>query len=348
MERKILIIHTAFIGDIVLTTPLIETVFEDFPGYRIDFLTIPSSVNLIESNPHITKVHVFDKRGADRGLRGLLRFGKILESEKYKICITPHRSFRSAYLTFRTKAEVRIGFDRSALRQAFTKVIDYHQELHEIGRNLSLLRGLGFRHQELLKPKIYATDEDKAAIHQLLFEHELIAKKNLIAIAPGSVWMTKRWPEENYAQLVRLLQEAGQEVLLIGGEEDKALCQRIAGEVPGVLSFAGELSLRQSYHILNFCNALVTNDYAPLHLGMAADVYVFAIFGATVPAFGFAPFGEKGIVIEQHGLKCRPCGIHGGNVCPVKTFDCMIRTTPEDVFNKVSRTLGLENGLSEN
>jgi ADP-heptose:LPS heptosyltransferase len=119
-------------------------------------------------------------------------------------------------------------------------------------------------------------------------------------------------------------------------------------KVPGVLSFAGELSLRQSYHILNFCNALVTNDSAPLHLGMAADVYVFAIFGATVPAFGFAPFGEKGIVIEQHGLKCRPCGIHGGNVCPVKTFDCMIRTTPEDVFNKVSRTLGLENGLSEN
>jgi heptosyltransferase-2 len=337
-SKKILIIQTAFIGDVILTTPLIEALVHEYPDVEIDFLTIPKSKALLESNPNIRNLILFDKRGNDRGLKGLICIGNLLKNNQYDLCITPHRSLRSAFLTWKTKSNFRIGFNRSAWKGAFTHIINYDSSHHEIARNLSLLSAIGLKKQKTL-PVLYSTHEDKENVDSYLSNSNINNKSELFAIAPGSVWPTKRWPEEYYKEFCRLVAEKGINVILVGGPEDQDLCKRIADETNHVLITAGQLNLRETYYLLTLCSGILTNDSAPLHLGMAANIWVFALFGPTVPEFGFAPFGKKSMLLENRNLVCRPCAIHGSKKCPIKTFDCMETIHPKQVAQQVIETL---------
>jgi heptosyltransferase-2 len=165
--------------------------------------------------------------------------------------------------------------------------------------------------------------------------------QQLVAIAPGTIWNTKRWLKERYAELAARLADERYEVMLIGGEEDEALCREIK-ELSGssrVYSTAGALSTLQSAELLRRCKLLITNDSAPLHFAVAVGTPVVAIFGATVPEFGFAPYGKHDTVVETLGLPCRPCSIHGGRECPIKTFECMNAITVEKVYRRVEEVL---------
>lgn len=338
-SKNILIIQTAFIGDVILTTPVIEELVNEYPGVKIDFLTIPKSRNLLESNPHLTNLIIFEKRGKDRGLKGLMRVGNVLKNNHYDVCITPHRSLRSAILSWMTKADIRIGFNRTAWKRAFTHLVTYDSKIHETDRNLSLLTILGLKKQRIF-PTLYSTDSDKKNVEILLGGLEHTKDPYLIAVAPGSVWPTKRWPEKYYVKFCQLVEENGSIVLLVGGPEDQSMCQRIASQSKNVISTAGKLSLRETYYLLTQCSGILTNDSAPLHLGMAANIHVFSLFGPTVPEFGFAPFGSKSTVFENRKLACRPCSIHGGKKCPIKTFECMESLNPEIIASQVLAILG--------
>ena len=195
--KNILIIHTAFIGDIILTTPLVDMLADESAHVKIDFLTIPKARNILESNPNIRDLILFDKKKRDRGFKGLVRIGKTLKEKNYDICITPHRSLRSAFLTWVTQAKIRIGFDRTACKKAFTHLVKYNKNNHEIDRNLSLLKPLGITKQDRL-PTIHPTTEDKEKVENLLSKFHDSKNGHLFAVAPGSVWPTKRWPEKYY------------------------------------------------------------------------------------------------------------------------------------------------------
>ena len=332
--QKILIIQTAFLGDVILTTPVIDTLAEKYGQAEIDFLTIPPSVNLIETHPAVSHVLVFDKRGGDSGIKGLLRIAERMQNRKYDICICPHRSLRSAFIAWRTRAGIRIGFETSAWKYAFTHRIRYQVDRHEIERNLSLLHPLGLD-SPIRKPSVFPDETDRQHVSRILSEAGLANSEKLFAVAPGSVWATKRWPKLYYAELCRLAGESGWQPVLIGSREDLELCEEIAGRSGHGINLAGKFTLRQAGELLSRCQALLTNDSAPLHLGMAFDIPVFAIFGPTIPGFGFAPFGPKGIILERDDVGCRPCTRHGGKTCPVKTFDCMELIDPESVFKRV-------------
>jgi heptosyltransferase-2 len=162
-----------------------------------------------------------------------------------------------------------------------------------------------------------------------------------VAVAPGSVWNTKRWPADRFADLVRRLNAARLPVVLVGGKDDVPLCDEIARAAghPAVLNVAGRLSLLQSAELIRRCRLVVSNDSAPMHLAVAMRVPVVAIFGATVPSFGFSPAGPRDVVVETGGLSCRPCGIHGGKRCPVGTFECMLAIDTARVFDRVAALL---------
>ena len=334
VRKKILVIQTAFIGDVILTTPLIESLVREFPEAAIDFLTTPNSANILESNPNISNLIIFDKKGRDRGLKRLIRIGNILENNRYDICITPHRSFRSAYLTWRTGAAMRIGFNRAFWKILYTHVVEYKRTLHEIERNLSLLVPLGLN-KPITAPVIYSTPEDEQKVSKLLNDLNKSGTMRFFAVAPGSIWPTKRWPEEYYRRFCQYFKGKGSKVLLIGGPEDDNLCRRIADGEEHVVTLAGQLSLRETYYLLTQCTGILSNDSAPMHLGLAAHINVFALFGPTVPEFGFAPFGPKSKIFENQELDCRPCAIHGSKKCPIKTFDCMKSMLPEKIASKV-------------
>ena len=334
--EKILVIQTAFLGDVILTTPLVSALKECFANAMIDFLTIPKSVDILVNNPKLNRIIAFDKNGIDKGFSGLHRISGEINKQKYDLCLTPHRSLRSAWLTRSSGASRRIGFDRLAWKKGvLTDVVRYDQQCHEIERNLSLLRPLGFNFA-IRRPEIFPDENDRLAVENILRENNLEQGIPLFALAPGSVWPTKRWPVEYFIEIADNLVKTGLRPVLIGGADDKELCRQIVEKVPLTVSLAGKLSLRQSTLVLKSCVGLLTNDSAPLHLGLAAAIPVYAIFGATVPEFGFAPFTELDKIIEYKDLKCRPCGIHGRKKCPIKTFDCMLNLKPNDVYQIIN------------
>jgi heptosyltransferase-2 len=269
---------------------------------------------------------------------------KQLESRSYDLALVPHRSLRSAALTFLAGVPLRIGFNRSAGRFLMTGTTVYRRDLHEIDRNLSLLNALPIGPWQRELPRLYPSEADRKKVDRLLIELEVGHPENLVAIAPGTIWNTKRWPKERFASLAVNCDDAGLEVVLIGGEDDKRLCNEIKtlSGSSRVYDTSGALSLLQSAELIRRCKLLVCNDSAPMHFATAVGTPVLAIFGATVPSFGFGPTGPFDAVVESQGLKCRPCSIHGGDKCPIKTFDCMNNIYHDRVFRNAMEILSRE------
>jgi len=331
--KRILIIHTAFIGDIVLATPIIPAIKQTYPDCLIDFITIPASKNLLEKENDLNQLIIFDKRGEHKGYKGLKKIIHLINKNKYDVCICPHRSLRSAIIAKYSNAEIRVGFHNSGWKKAFTNIVRYDQSLHETQRNLLLLKEIGVKSAKT-RPVIKENEKDKQVVDSLLLAQQDRNEK-LFAIAPGSVWPTKRWSKVKYIQLIKILLKKEFKPILLGGEKDKSLCNEIISECPEVISFSGKITLRQTKYFLTKCRGIVSNDSAPLHLGLAANIPVFSIFGPTIKEFGFAPIETDSYVIENENLNCRPCGIHGSYKCPTKTFDCMENIEAEKVFYKI-------------
>jgi len=333
--EKILIIQTAFIGDVVLMSPLIRASRDLFPQALIDTLVMPAAANILENNPALHRVIIYDKRGRDAGVRPLLALAGKLRREGYDLVLVPHRSLRSALLAWRTRAALRVGFTNSSASFLFTHRVFYDRNRHEVERNLALLAALG-REPGQVRPEIVPDETDRRIVDQMLTglgEED----KPLMAIAPGSIWATKRWPAGSYRRLAELAMEAGWNLVWIGSERDRTLCAEISEGLPGAwINSAGQLSLRQSAELIRRAKVLVSNDSAPLHLASAMGTAAVALFGPTVPEFGFAPLSE-GSVIVQIELPCRPCSIHGGKSCPIGTHECMTGISPDKVFAEMRR-----------
>jgi heptosyltransferase-2 len=345
---SILVVQTAFVGDVILVLPLLQLLHETFPGSTITAVTIPAAEGLLANHPAVGRVIVYDKRGADRGLRGLMRIASRLRAAGIGVALIPHRSLRSALLCRLAGIPVRIGFDRSAGRFLLTHREPYVSTDHEIQRNLALAVPLGVLDRGLRFPRLYPSEADRltvdAFIRKCFGGESLVHAPPCIAVAPGSVWDTKRWPESKFIALIRYLLDEGWHVVLVGGAADRDLCSRLGAAIrdPRLADASGWFSLLESAHLIGRCAALVSNDSAPVHLAVAMSIPVVAIFGPTVPSFGFAPPGPGDRVVDTEGLWCRPCSIHGGRRCPTGTFDCMNRISAERVLNEILTLAGRE------
>ena len=339
--RKVLVLQTAFAGDVVLVTPLARGIKQTYPEAEIHFLVIPQTAVLLNNNPFITKVWIFDKKKQDRRFLALLPWMKKLRNEHFDVAVVPHRSFRSALLVRGAKIPRRIGFDKSAGSFLFTDIVSYPTDIHEVDRNFKLIRILGIS-APAGSPELFPGEAERNEATLFLKEAGIRPDQKMIAMAPGSIWPTKRWHPDGFTQVARRLWvEREIPTILIGGENDLELGNQIvlkAGE--GTVNGIGKFSLLTSAELIRQCCAIVTNDSAPLHLGIAMGTSVVAIFGPTVPAFGFGPYGDGHTIIQKE-MDCRPCGIHGGTRCPKGHFNCMQEISGQDVF------LALEEYLKE-
>jgi heptosyltransferase-2 len=341
MISRILIIQTAFLGDVILCTPLIKATRRLFPDSFISFLLIPETENILENNPHLNEILVYDKRGKEKGLRNFVKQVKKIRKRNFDSAIIPHRHIRSALLAYLAGIPQRIGFDRSTGSFLFTQKVTYQDDLHEIDRNLRLLSDLG--HDALDgSPELFPSPEDFSYSSRLLRNSGVEENDTIIGIAPGSVWATKRWLPERFAQVSDLLiKETGSKVVFLGSKQDERLCLDIANlmaEKPVIL--AGKTSILQSAAVISRCKAILSNDSAPVHISSAMKRPAVAIFGSTVPEFGFAPYGEGNVIIGKE-MECRPCGIHGRNKCPKKHFRCMTEIATQEVFEALLKLLSL-------
>ena len=197
MTKRVLIIQTAFLGDAILTLPLVQVLKQKNPGWQIDFLCIPATSILFKHNPLINKLIVYNKRGGD----SFTRIKKEVKNN-YDIVISPHRSSRSSLIAYFSKSQKRITFDKSSLSFLYTDKVKYITEVHEIQRNLSLLSPLGIKEDNIVKPELYLSSEEENKINELFAAEKITDTDDLIALAPGSVWFTKRYPKEKFSEVL--------------------------------------------------------------------------------------------------------------------------------------------------
>jgi heptosyltransferase-2 len=319
------VIQTAFLGDVILTTPLLTALAERHGP--VDVVVTPEAAALLEGHPAVRRVIRYDKKGRDAGLAGFRRLAAELRRRAYGRAYLPHRSWRSAALALVARVPQRTGFADSPAAITYTTRVARARTGHEVERLLALA-GAGDGEPPAVSIALRA--EDEAAAERWLAERGVPA--GFTAIAPGSIWGTKRWP--SYPALAASLEGP---LVVVGGREDVELAGEIAAAAPGrAWSAAGALSLRESAALIRRARVLVTNDSAPLHLATAVGTPLVAIFGPTVPEQGFGPRGAGGLALGHAGLLCRPCSAHGPAVCPLGHHRCMRELPVETVAQAVT------------
>ena len=328
-----LVIQTAFLGDVVLTTPLLAALAARHGP--VDVVTTPGAAPLLETHAAVRRVIPFDKKGADRGLGGLWRLARRLRAERYGIAYLPHRSLRSAALARLAGVPRRVGF-HDGWPALYTGVRRHPDTGHAIDRLLALADALP-KHQT--PPSLELTLSDRAAAERWLREAGITTA--FVALAPGSIWGSKRWP---YYPALAVRLAAQMPVVVVGGPEDAVLGEAIVEMVAAAraphraVNACGALGLRPAAAMIGRAAALVTNDSAPLHLAQAVDAPTVALFGPTIPEFGFGPRGPRDRAMGVTGLPCRPCSRHGPPSCPLGHHRCMTLLDVEDVLHAIEET----------
>ena len=336
--EKYLIIQTAFIGDAVLTLPMIQKLKEMSPECTIDVIAIPSTAEIFSLSSAVNHVHVFDKRGKHKNLFRLYKFGKFIKHNQYSRVYAPHRSLRTSVLVMLSGVRESYGFNVNSLPHVYKYLAEYENAAHEVERNLRLIRFPVEDNNWKILPKVDISSEAERKIEDYL--RGFGGNKKFAAVAPGSVWNTKIYPPEYMEEIIRFLSREYEQVFVIGGESDKELCNGFAEKIKkNVVPAAGNFSLAESIALLKHMDLLISNDSAPAHLGMCADIAVLMLYCSTVPDFGFYPYNEKSYFLSFNDLFCKPCGIHGFDECPLGTFACGYSLKPETVIKKIKEMM---------
>ncbi len=332
--KTIAIIHTAFIGDVTLVLYLADYIKKIHLNAELILVTTPVSKSLGDICDAIDETIVYDKRYANKGISGIFQISDILKERNVDLIIAPHKSLRTTLLSFFSRAEFSVGFAQANLSFLYKFREKYRNDLNEINRNLSLLNCFEFD-KTIPQNNIINLRLDNKTIENVnksQIAHNLY--NNYIVIAPGSVWSTKRWSVEYFVELVKMIEKTGVKCVLSGSKSDVEICTYIA-ENTNSIDLSGKTSIPETILLLKNATLLITNDSAPIHFAGLVKCRTIAIFGPTIPEFGFAPTGKDDIVIENKEIKCRPCGMHGHKICPIKTHICMTSIKPDKVYKQI-------------
>jgi heptosyltransferase-2 len=322
LKKRILIIQTASLGDVILSTALAETLKAQLEGAEIHYLVKKGYESLFNGHAFIHKVLIWDKTKSKYA--GLFRLIREVRRNRYDAVINVQRFASSGLITALSGAGMRSGFEKNPLSMFFTH--KYKHEIgsvlpqpHEIERNHTLISTLV--PGPALRPALYPTPEDFSFVSKF-------TSGRYITISPASLWFTKQFPEEKWIDFLNNI-SSGFSVILLGSGADKSMCERISRQAGGeIVNLAGELSFLQSAALMRSASMNYVNDSAPQHLASAVNATVAAVFCSTVPAFGFGPLSDIAHIIEtKEALQCRPCGLHGHAECPEGHFKCAINIT---------------------
>ena len=296
---KILIIHTAFIGDIVLSTPLIQKLKDLYPKSEIDYLTLPTNQSVLYNNPNLNEIILYDKKGKDKGIKGFLKVLKILKQKKYDYAVIPHRFIKSILLAKLAKIPDIVGFDVATGSSLLDKKVHYDMKKHEVERLLNLV---GYEGKKI-PVRIYPAKENFIKIEKILKNIGYTGKKEqkLILVAPGSQRPEKMWPIEKYREIIeRLKKNKNYFIGITGSKSEKELPLNFEKD-KNVIDFRGEISLVEFGALISKADVVVGNDSSPIHIASGFEKpFVIGIFGPGKRSLGFFPWTEKSNVIEDN------------------------------------------------
>ncbi|MBS1984069.1 MAG: glycosyltransferase family 9 protein [Bdellovibrionales bacterium] len=333
MNERFLVIQTAFIGDAILSLPFLFRLCELHPHAEIDIVATPATHRIftIAKERGLTPwaahihVHAFDKRAAHRGFRPAARFMRELRARSphsFTAAFCLQRSLRSAVLAWWSGASERIGFSSGSAAFLYNRLVrrDWESGRSEVEKNLDLLRAHSGQVEEwaprkapslLRNPKLPSRPADLLGAP--------------VVLSLGSPWPTKRWPVENAAEMCTRLTREGIDVHLVGDPAAVPLGAEVKRLVPSLLlkDLTGQTDLMGWIDAIQSARMLVSGDSAAVHVASDLNVPVLALFGPTLPEFGFAPWRRNSLAVGLDDLACRPCHIHGPKKCPLTHHRCL-------------------------
>lgn len=313
--KKILVIQTAFLGDVVLATALLEKLRERYPEAQLDFLLRKGNESLLQGHPFLNRVWIWNKQ-QDK-YRSLWRLLQQIRRQHYDLVLNLQRFGATGLLTALSGARQTRGFDKNPFSPFFTHRYPHEVESgrHEVVRNHQLIADC--TDNQPARPRLYPSPQDFARVAPF-------KKVPFICIAPSSVWFTKQYPAEKWVALLDAL-PAHYQVYLLGSPADRQLADQLrqASRHTQVMNLCGDLNLLQSAALMRDAVLNYVNDSGPMHLASALNAPTCAVYCSTVPRFGFGPLADFAHVVErEEPLYCRPCGLHGYRACPQGHFKC--------------------------
>ncbi len=312
--KRILIIQTAFLGDVILATPVVSELNRVYPDAKIDFLLKKGNESLVLGNPKINEVITFDKSSGK--WKSIIRLIKKCRALKYDLVINLHRFGSSGMIAGFSKGKKRYGFKKNPFSFMYTKSFEHEIDdgTHEVERNLQLISEFGCTAK--VRPELFPSVKEVSAVQSYILPE-------YYSLAPASVWFTKQLPIEKWLELIDKLGH-GKTIYLLGGKDDVELCESILiqSSSKNVINLSGKLNLLESAALIQKSARSYVNDSGPLHLASAVNAPVTAFFCSTVPDFGFGPLSDDSEIKQVNGLDCRPCGLHGYKTCPKGHFHC--------------------------
>jgi heptosyltransferase-2 len=312
--KNILVIQTAFIGDVILASSLVEKLHVFFPQAKVSVLVRKGNESVFDQHPFLNEVLVWNKTSGKT--KHLFKLLLKIRNNRYDCVINCHRYASSGFLAGFSGAIHIAGYKQNPFSFLFNHAVKHSvgNGLHETERYNQLVED--FTDRQVMKPRIYPSESDLKFV-------KTYQERPYVCIAPASVWFTKQLPEEKW---IELCNQIGSEksIYLLGGSSDLSLCEVIktASKHSHIQNLAGKLSLLQSAALIKSATMNYVNDSAPLHLASATTAPVTAFFCSTVPEFGFGPLSDRSFVFGYDQLACRPCGLHGFKNCPLGHFNC--------------------------
>ena len=342
---KILLVQTSFLGDTILSTPVIAGLKKIYSQAEIWMMTTSLSKQLVSSDPMLSGVITYDKSKSENGLKGMWDKAKEIKAHNFDVVYSLHKSYRTALVLWLSGIAQRVGFKQAKLSLLYTRRVNKDTTSHDVLRNLSLLKdekdfvdsGLTLENFFQTDLRLFTKDEDSV---RQKFSEIYSLNKPIAVLVPGSAWKTKMWDWKGYSETAQYLSAKGYVVLLLGAPDEQEICARVAAHGPAV-NLAGQTSIPESMAIIKSSALVVCNDSMSLHLASAFKIPNVAIFCATSPAFGFGPWKNKFSIVEKEGLPCKPCRRHGSNVCPTGTEACMKDLPSEKVNNAISALVSI-------
>ena len=324
--QRILVVRFSSLGDVLLATPLVRSIKEQYPHIKIDFCILDSLVQTIQHNPYINNIILYSKEE-----QNLPSLQKKLTEANYDIILDLQNNLRSRQLLtpFRSKVKKFKKHDLEKWLLVHFK-INLLQELPQIPKRYALVL-----------PELTL---DKKGLDLFLPDNlhpRLPNGSQYIGICPGSKHYTKMWPYDYYSELGEILFLHKFKVVIFGGASDKEICGLIASSLPDAINLCNDNDLFDTAANMKKCKAIICNDSGLMHVATAVHVPVISIFGSTVTEFGFAPYQSKSQVVQIESLQCRPCTHIGRDTCPKKNFQCMLRVTPATIFRQLNHLLAL-------
>lgn len=327
-DKKFLVIQTASIGDVILSTAVGEKLSQHYPNAQIDYLVKRGNERLFDGNPWINEIFSWDK--SREKYKNMLRIIFQLREEKYDAVINLQRFASSGIFTLFSAAKKTYGFRKNPFSIFFSKAFPHKLKAnwHETDRNHQLIAKL--TDEKKAKPALYPTMKEDAIMSQY-------KTQKYITITPASLWFTKQFPIEKWIAFVKKV-DASINIYLLGSAQDKKLCDELVKNTDRdyMMNLAGKLSFLESAALMRDAWMNFVNDSAAQHIASSVNGKVTAIFCSTVPDFGFGPLSDDSVIIETKAhLICRPCGLHGHKYCPEGHFNCAQNINIKELLDRI-------------